>query len=340
MRAVVAERPGGVDVLALREVEDPVAGRGQVVVAVEAVGVCGHDVLNRRGAFPRTSFPAILGHEVAGVVAHVGPDVTDLVAGDLVVTTQNQPCDRCDQCVAGEGTRCRQSGGYLGESSPGGYAELVAVDATAVERRPAGIDGVTGSVLACAVGTGLRALRRGRLRPDETVVVTGAGGGVGLHAVQLAAHFGARTVAVTSSPAKRSALRAAGADEVVVTAGDVPGTVKRLTSGGADLVVETVGARAFDASVRSLRPGGRVVLVGNVDGRDIRLQPGLAILKELEVIASAGCTRPELREVLALVEAGAVRPEISSVLPLSAAAEAHGLVERRAATGRVVLRCR
>lgn len=337
-RAVIAERPGGVDVLSVRELPDPAVEPDQVLIRVQAAGVCGHDVLNRRGAFPRTAFPAVLGHEVAGVVIAVGGDVDGVEVGADVLTVQNQPCGRCPDCKGGEESRCRLGRGFLGESSPGGYAEAVAVSGTAVVSLERPLDPRMGSVLACALGTGLHALRRGRVSAGETVLVTGASGGVGLHSVQLAAHLGCRVIALTSTASKASQIAEAGAESVVVTSDKAAAEVKALTDGsGVDVVIDTVGSPTWRLVARTVRPGGRVVTVGNVDGASIELQPGLLILKELQIIAAAGCTRAELREVVDLVERGAVQPVIDGVLPMEAAAEAHGRLERAQVVGRLVL---
>lgn len=338
MWAVVATAPGPPDVLALREMEPPDRPDGGVLIDVEACGVCGHDLLNRAGVFPQTTFPIVLGHEIAGRVVSCD-EGSGFHPGDRVVSIQNQPCGRCGECRSRHENRCQSGAGFLGGDTPGGYAEQTVCTEPALVGVPEELDAVRASVVACGIGTALHALRRGGVQAGDTVLVTGAGGGVGIHAVQLGAHLGARVIAVTTSPRKARAIEEAGAQEVVVVAGSGFSTTVRKRTGGAgvDVVVETTGSPTFGDSMRSVASGGTVVLVGNVTGDDLRVKAGRAILKEVSIVAALGCTPAELAESLQLVSAGDVTPTIGDVIPLAEAARAHRLLEDRQVTGRVVL---
>jgi NADPH:quinone reductase-like Zn-dependent oxidoreductase len=146
-------------------------------------------------------------------------------------------------------------------------------------------------------------------------------------------------IAITSSPNKVEALRQAGADDVVVAPNlTFAKAVRELTGGeGADVVIEIVGAMTFEESLRALTPGGRLVIVGNLDTGIVQLNPGLTIVKELEIIGAYATTQEELAEALRLIEAGTLQASIADVLPLADAHHAHRQLEARQVAGRLVL---
>jgi NADPH:quinone reductase-like Zn-dependent oxidoreductase len=173
----------------------------------------------------------------------------------------------------------------------------------------------------------------------DVVVVTGASGGVGIHVLKLARLMGMRAIAVSSTPAKVDKLFAAGADEAIVSPEyDFHKAVKEKTAGeGADAVIEIAGTRTFKSSIRSLKAGGRLVLVGNLEPGSVPLNPAMAILKELQLIGSGHATLEDLKAVIGLVQAKKITPDIDTRLPAKDAAQAHRLMEGRTTSGRVVL---
>ncbi|WP_345603600.1 alcohol dehydrogenase catalytic domain-containing protein [Pseudonocardia adelaidensis] len=341
MRVVELAGTGGPDVLvpATRPVPHPAAD--QLLVRVRACGVCGHDLLARRGVLAATA-GSVIGHEIAGEVVAVGSGVRDPGAwsGRRVALVQRIPCGACPDCTAGSTTHCRLGPGFYGEDLPGGYAEYVVASPLNAVPIPDDVDDATGSILSCGVGTGLRALRRAGTGPGDVVVVTGAGGGLGVHAVALARHLGATVVALTGSPAKEEPLLRLGAAAVLI-APDAARVRRRVAElggrRGADVVLELTGAPAFAVALRSLAPGGRLVLVGNTEPALLPLDPGLAIVKELCVYGSAHADRSDLGDVVDLVRSGAITPMAARTWPLHEAALAHDAVERRQVAGRAVL---
>ena len=330
---------GGPEVLVPATRPVPVPAADQLLVRVGACGVCGHDALARRGLLA-APVGSVLGHEIAGRVEAAGADVTGWV-GRRVALVQRIPCGVCAECAAGTTARCRQGPGFYGEDLPGGYAEFVLASPLNAVPLPDEVDDVTGALLSCAVGTGLKALHTAGVRAGDVVVVTGAGGGVGVHTVQVAHHLGAVVVAVTGDAAKVQALREAGADEVAVRPDgrELRAIAARLDRPrGVDVVVETTGAPTFATALRSLRPGGRLVLVGNTVPGELPLDPGLVIVRELAVLGSAHATRADLVEVVELVRRGVVRPLAARVWPLAEAAAAHAALDARSLVGRAVLR--
>ena len=340
MQAVVLQRFGSVDHLMLQSVADPTPGAGEVLLRVRACGVCYHDVINRRGSLPRTSVPAILGHEVAGEVIEVGAGVRGWAVGDRAATLQRMSCGACPACEAGRTSLCKRDNRFFGEELPGGYAGLMVAPVGGIGRVPEGMAWTVAATVCCTAGTAVHVVRtRGRVRRGETVVITGASGGVGLQAVQLARLDGARVIAVTSSAAKTAALYNAGADEVVVAPDlEFAGEVRRLTGGdGAQVAIEIVGSATFTQTVKAMAPGGRVVVVGNLESGTIALNPGLVIVKELEILGAYATTAGELETALGLTHAGKLSPYVSDVLPLGDAAKAHARLENREVAGRLVL---
>jgi D-arabinose 1-dehydrogenase-like Zn-dependent alcohol dehydrogenase len=318
-----------------------VPGAEEVLVRVRASAVCGRDLIDRRGGFPLMKLPTILGHEFAGEIERASAEAVaaGLQPGDRVVNLHRPSCGQCARCAAGEPVLCERAWQSFGHTVDGAYAELVVAHHRALVKIPDGVSFEDASTLMCTAGVGLRALvTRGRLADGETVVVTGASGGVGTAAVQLARLIGARVFAVTSSPSKVAALEALGAERVFVSPdGKFHAEAMAWAGGGVDLALELTGSATFTSALKSLRRGGRLVVVGNIDTARVSLNLGALILYAHEILGSASCTREDLEQVLALVASGKLRAVIDRKLPLRLATEAHGLLEARAAFGRIVL---
>jgi D-arabinose 1-dehydrogenase-like Zn-dependent alcohol dehydrogenase len=341
MRAVVLHEPGPPQSLRLDEAwPRPVLRSGCAIVKVEAEGVCFRDVVERRGGFPFIKRPVVPGHEFAGTIVELAEDAQGLAIGQRVVNLHRAPCGSCRSCAAGNETRCQRALEVFGLSVDGGYAEYVLARAGCLVPIPADIPSEHACFLNCTAAVALRALRTvGCLRPGETVAITGATGGVGLHAIQVAKALGARVIAISSSPAKADALAASGADDVVVA--DTPDfhkIVKRRTGGtGVPVVLDCVGEPTLNASLRSLEGGGRVVVVGNVTSTRAEINAGFLILGQLALHGSSGSNRADLEQVLRWTADGVIRPVLADVLPLDAAADAHRRLEDKGVVGRLVL---
>jgi D-arabinose 1-dehydrogenase-like Zn-dependent alcohol dehydrogenase len=334
MRAYRLERFGGPEVLAMSEVDVPQPGRGEVLVRVEASGVCGQDVMRRNGRVDQ-ALGAIIGHEIAGRVAAVGPGIHQLQVGDRVANTQRRSCHRCAACLRGETVLC-PSGVLYGESIDGGYADFCVIDELSLEQVPDGVGTQDAAVAACAVGTGLHALRLAGTTAGQRVLVTGASGGVGIHALQLARAMGAEVVAVTSSPA-RTSLVARHADHVVVMSDGRFDREVRERGLQPDIVLDLTAAFTLGDSLRAVQRGGTVVIVGNLENRPVEVLPAAFIIRETKLVGSKACTRLDLRDSLALMARGVVRIERQRSLSLTEARRAHELLESGEVRGRLVL---
>ncbi len=329
--------------LQLERLDDPVPGPNSVVIRVAACGICFHDVVTRNGTLKAgIVLPLIPGHEVAGTIAALGANVTGFTVGDRVATTQrSHVCGCCRYCRTNREPLCNDAQ-FLGDAGlHGGYADYVTVSANTIVRVPDAVDFASASIAACAIGTCLHAVREvGRVQVGESVLVTGAGEGLGIHAVQVARLAGALVIAQTTSAGKAKAIQDAGADIVVVTErGEDFSTRIRKASGGSgvDVVIDTVGTPVFTGARRSLAKGGRWVLVGQLTGEFVPFNPAQLFLKSISMLSATSTTCNELRDVLGLIARGALRPVIAETLPLEQAAKAHSLVESGQMLGRIVL---
>ncbi|KZS66801.1 hypothetical protein A4G27_16945 [Mycobacterium kansasii] len=299
---MVFREPG---VVKLETVADPPAGPGEVVIEVAAAGVCGtdHHLVAGELGVPAGTIP---GHETAGCVVEISPDVDGVAVGDRVVCYGQVVCGRCEACRSGHDNRCTRPQGF-GMARPGGFAEYLAAPASCLLPLPDGVEPEIGAIATDAIATPFHALDSvGAVRPGERVVVVGTGG-LGLHAVALARLMGAgRVVAADPSPQARSLALAAGADDVLDPAAvAAPGRELRALAGGAHAAFEFVGrADTVELALQSLTAGGRLVVVGVGHDRP-RLPPIIRFVgMELAVRGSFGSTRTDIAAALALVAAG------------------------------------
>jgi NADPH:quinone reductase-like Zn-dependent oxidoreductase len=341
MRAVVTPRPGDYDVMRLEELPLPSPAAREVLVRNFASGVCYHDHLIRAGVMRRgITFPLILGHEGAGIVEAVGDDVRTLKPGDRVACTQwTEACGACRFCRTNREPLCAARK-LFGHDRDGTYADFFKIQEDSLLPLPPEVGFEAGAILSCAIGTVLAAIRDvGQTRAGEYVLVTGAGGGLGIHAIQVAKLCGATVVAQTTSPAKVPIIREAGADEVVVAEeGRFADEVRRLARGeGVDVVCDNVGAPVFQEALRSTARGARYVLVGELTGEQVIFNTARLFLKGVSLLSTMSTSRLQLADAIELVRRGRVRPVITNRFPLAEASRVHQLMVERKLTGRVLL---
>ena len=341
MKAMVTEHPGDFDVMRPRDVAAPSLGPREVLVRNFASGVCYHDHLIRVGIMKRgITFPLILGHEGAGIVEAVGSAVRTLARGDRVACTQwTENCGLCRFCRTNREPLCAERK-FFGHDRDGTYAELFKIQEDSLLPLPDAIGFEEGAILSCAIGTVLAALRDvGRTQAGEYVLVTGAGGGLGVHAVQMAKLCGAIVIAQTTSPAKAELIREVGADEVVVARdGKFADEVRRIARGeGVDVVCDNVGAPVFQEALRATARGARYVLVGELTGETVTFNTARLFLKGVSLLSTTSTSRVQLADVIELVRARKLRPIITERFPLEQAPRVHRLMVDRQLSGRVVL---
>ena len=340
MKALFVKQPGDSPEFEIRELPDPTPRAGQVVLKVEAAGLCGHDIAIMTGLLRRgVDRDVVLGHEISGRVAEVGDGVDGLSVRDPVVASLTAFCGQCDRCAAGLDYRCRYGRG-VGHGTNGGFAEYVRLPARSVTPIPDGIDMTCACLLACPVGVCVRAVKSvARVAPGEIALVTGAGGGLGVHAIQVAAALGAQVFAATSSPEKLDALERFAPGGVILGGElDFSELVLAFTEDeGANVVIDTVGSATFASSMRSLAQYGRMAILGEVEGGRARVSLTDIMFRDAAIRGSTGASLPDIAAAIQLVESGEVEPVVHASLPLENAAEAVRMVTSREALGRVVL---
>ena len=293
-----------------------------------------------RVSLPDPRIAASLASFRPDLVHAVGPGVSHLEAGDEVVVAPGTSCGHCAACLSGRDHHCR-SYAILGEHRHGATAELVLVPAVNAVPKPASLSFEQAAAVGVAQLTAWHMLSaRAEVRPGETVLVQGAGSGVGTAAIQIARHLGARVLAATHSPAKAPALRALGADEVLVPGRErLHQRVQKLTGRrGADVVFEHVGAASWDESVRSAAYRGRIVTCGATSGALAQTNLAFVFAKELAIHGATLGSREDLAAVLDLVQQGRLQPVVDRVLPLAECRTGHEILESGRANGKIVLR--
>ncbi|CUU54785.1 NADPH:quinone reductase [Parafrankia irregularis] len=346
MRAVVQHGFGGVEVLAVETVPDPVPGAGEVVVQVAACGLNHLDVMQRRGPakIPGFASPHIAGMDIAGTVVAVGPAAGELREGDRVVVNPAVPCWKCETCLRGNDGFCPDTR-VLGGNAPGGYAEYVLVPALNAHLVPDHVPLAEAALLPTIWTTAWHALSPvGGLREGETLLVHAAASGVSLAAVQLAKQLGATVIATASSADKLAFAGGIGADHLILAGADTPseqvvGAVREATDGrGVDMVLDHVGPATWPASLFSLAPRGRLVFVGDTSGAEATVPLEYSFHFGLKLLGSDPYPAREFGEVLERYWRGGLVTPVDEEFPLADAAAAQSRLEERRAVGKVLLR--
>lgn len=326
--------------LIVEDYEPCAPGPGEVLVAVEACGVCHRDLIDREGRFPWLQLPITPGHEVCGRVEAVGDGVTTWAVGDRVGTLHRDHCGECGACQRGETSLCPNALWVYGLLVDGGYATHVVARPDALFRLPEDADPLDVCSLHCTAGTAMRGLVvQGGLRSGQRVLVVGANGGVGAAAVQVAVRLGAEVVAQVRRQEAVAYVESLGAHRVVVDAGS---GFHRKVGAPCDVVLDCVGSPCFNSSIRSARMGGHIVVVGNVSEARASLNLGYAIVNGLHIHGSSGATADDMARLIELHEASPLDLPLlrGTTLSLDQAEAAQQQVRAGGNRGRVVLDCR
>ncbi|HTY40846.1 MAG TPA: zinc-binding dehydrogenase [Thermoanaerobaculia bacterium] len=338
MKAVFFTRHGGGEVLEYGDRPDPEPGPGEARVAVRAAAMNRLDVFVRDG-IPGVPLPQIPGADGAGIVDAVGAGVTGLAPGDRVLVQPGLYCNECEFCRAGEQSLCVNYR-IVGEHAAGTFAERVVLPRRNLFSIPAGLSFAEAAAFPLAYQTAWRMIvGRAAVRPGETVLVHGAGGGVGAAALEIAVLAGARVFATTSGADKASRARESGAEATIdYRTEDVLQAVRRLTDKrGVDVVVDTVGEATWMTSLKIAAKGGRIVTCGATSGPNPKEEIRLVFWKQLSILGSTMANDHEFRTLYAAVASGRLRPRVDRVFPFSRAAEAYRYLEEGRHHGKLVL---
>jgi NADPH:quinone reductase-like Zn-dependent oxidoreductase len=341
MNAVLLHDHGGPEVLRYQQVPTPTAGPGQVLVAVQAVALNHLDLWVRRGgpAF-HLQYPHCLGSDIVGTVAALGAGVTEPVIGSNVVVSPGLSCGVCAACLGGRDNLCRHYR-IMGENAQGGYCEYIAVPRVNLAPYPArlGFTDAAAGILPFLTAWQM-VVEKAQTTVNDTVLVHGAGSGIGVAAIQICKLLGARVIATAGSEEKLQRAKSLGADEIInYQTSDFAAVCRTLTNKrGVDVVIEHIGGDVFEKSIKAVRNGGRIVTCGATAGFAPAIDLRHIFFRQIEVLGSTMGSKAALLTVLDLIARGRLSPIVDRVFDLRDAAAAHQHLESRAAFGKVVLR--
>jgi 6-hydroxycyclohex-1-ene-1-carbonyl-CoA dehydrogenase len=324
--------------LRVEEYPTPKPGAGEALVRVAACGVCHTDLHYLKGVPTFKKPPMILGHEISGTVAEVGSGVKEVSVGDRVLIPAILPCGKCYYCRVGRENICLNLL-MVGNMVDGGYAEYIKVPAKDLIKLPGEVPLQEAAVIADAITSPYAAVvRRAELKPGETVAVWGATGGLGLNAVQIAAAFGGRVIALGRREDNLKLAKELGAWETVNLKEDKEPvrTIRRLTGGGVDVAIDCTGVpQVMEQAFESVRQGGRFIVVGYTD-KPITINAGRIMFRELEIRGVMGCRPVDYYGAVELVRSGRIKLLVSHKLPLEQINEAFKLLEEGRVTRAIV----
>lgn len=338
MKAIRFHEHGGPEVLRYEDVADPVLRKDQVLVKVKAVALNHLDLFVRSGV-PGVPLPQIPGSDVSGDVVECGEYVTDLKPGTRVLLVPMVFCGVCEKCVSGQQNFCAQFS-VLGYRVPGGDAELIAVPRVNVVPIPAELTYDEAASVPLVFLTAWHMLvARAQIRPGQTVLVLGAGSGVGSAAIQIAKLWNCKVITTAGSESKLEKAREIGADYTIDHYKQrISDEVKKITAKqGVDIVFEHVGQATWVESQRSLKPGGTIVTCGATTGGEGDLDLRFLFTRQSTILGSFMGNMGDFYEVMKHVFAGRLKPVVDRSFPLREAAEAHRYLEKSSMFGKIVL---
>jgi NADPH:quinone reductase-like Zn-dependent oxidoreductase len=341
MKAVYIAEPGGPEKLIFGDRPDPHAGPGDVVVRVRASAVNHADLGIRSGRSATGGLPRILGLDMAGEIASLGPGVTGFTVGDRVTVENRVKCGSCTPCVLGRDEYCERQK-RLGGELDGGHAQHCVVPAANLQRIPDWMDFDEAATLPLAGHTAWHCLvERVQLQPWEDVLIHAVGSGVGSFGLSIAKGIGARAIVTAGSDWKLEKAKGLGADHVInyTTTPKFAAQVKEMTGGrGVDVVFDCVGAPVWDESCASLKPGGRLVITGTTAGSQIPFNLSVLQGRPLTLMGSGARSRRSFAAMLHMVHYGRLRGVVGQTFDLADTAKAHQVMTGRDFFGKLVLR--
>jgi NADPH:quinone reductase-like Zn-dependent oxidoreductase len=339
VKALYFEEHGGTDKLLYGDQPEPEPGTGEIRVRLKTAALNHLDlfVIHGMPGIP-IGLPHIGGADGAGVVDAVGDEVDGVELGAEVVFDPGLSCGQCEYCRAGEQSLCVRFG-VLGEHSNGTFAEAVVVSAQSLAPRPQHLSWEESAAFGLAHLTAWRMLiKRGGLRPGETVLIHGIGGGVSMACLQLAKLVGARVIATSRSEDKLHRATEMGADAVLPADDQVARGVRGLTGKrGADVVVDSVGEATWMQSLKAAGKGGRIVTCGATSGPHPAEEIRLIFWNQLSIIGSTMGSREDWRQLVTAVDMHRLKPVVDTVLPLADGRTAYERMERAEQFAKIVL---
>jgi zinc-binding alcohol dehydrogenase/oxidoreductase len=332
MKAIVLRQLGGPEQLHLEEIPTPEPGPGEVLVALKAAALNRRDILIRSWPHMVDMMPFIPGSDGAGVIAATGTGVNHLKEGDEVVIYpslwwgifESHPSENFQ---------------ILGGPTNGTYAQFIRIPAENVFPKPAHLSFEEAAAFPLVTLTAWRALiSKAQVKPGERVLIPGAGSGVATFALQIARLAGAQIYVTSHSDQKLQRAMDLGADGAVnYTQPDWPDEIRRISQGGFEVVIDSVGAATFNPALDLLVPGGRMITFGSTSGTDASLEIRQLYRKQISLMGTTMGSPQEFAQVLTAVNSGKIKPVIDSTFPLGEASAAHRRLEDQEQFGKVIL---
>jgi NADPH:quinone reductase-like Zn-dependent oxidoreductase len=341
MKAVVITEHGELDKLKLADIAKPRPAAGEVLVQIKSAALNHLDIWVRKGRRGVTlQMPHILGSDGAGVVSEVGAGVEGIAVGDEVLLNPGLSCGKCEYCARGEQSEC-VSFTIVGMGRQGTFAEYVTVPSGNVYRKPVHLSFDEAAALPLVYVTAWRMLMaKAGLKPGQTLLIHGIGGGVAMAALQLAKLAGAVVIATSSSDEKLKRAEQSGADHRInYKTSDVASAVRDITGGrGVDVVLETVGAATWPIDFACVRRGGKIVICGVTGGPGAETNLQALYWNQVTIMGSTMGSNDDFRGMLSTVSAAKLEPVIDSVFPFDRFREAISRMEQGAQFGKIVLK--
>jgi NADPH:quinone reductase-like Zn-dependent oxidoreductase len=341
MKAAVIQGFGGSDVLRVQEVKEPTADRGEVVIKVLCAGLNHLDIWVRKGRpGSQLQMPHVLGSDAVGVIAEVGEGVQSPRVGEQVILYPGVNCGHCEFCRSGQQSLCADFG-IMGHVRSGTFAEMVAAPAANCYPRPPHLSDEEAGVLALAHVTAWRMLMtRAQIKPGETVLIHGIGGGVAIAALQFAKMIGAEVLVTSSSNDKLARARQLGADHTINYEKESVVEWVKLTTGGrgVDIALDAVGAATWPLDIACVRKGGRIVLCGVTTGAKGETDLRAFYWNQLTAMGSTLGSAEDFRQMLRAVTVNKLKPVVDTVFLLDKAREAMERMETAGQFGKIALK--
>jgi NADPH:quinone reductase-like Zn-dependent oxidoreductase len=333
MKAIVLRELGAAENLKLEEVPDPQPGAGEAVVRLKAAALNHRDVFIWQKLYPNIKLPAILGSDGAGVVASVGEGVDQSLVGSEVVIEPGLDWGP-DDLIQGRNYR------ILGMPEDGTYAEMIKVPVANLHPKPQHLTFEEAAALPLAGLTAYRSVAsRAQVKPGETVLVTGIGGGVAVFALQIARQLGARVFVTSSSDDKLARARELGAEGGAnYKSPDWGKQITEMTGGGPNVVIDSAGGESLETAVKIIKPAGRIVFYGATSGLAKNLDLYRCFFKQLTLMGSTMGSPREFAALVKLYSEGKIRPVVDRVFALAEVVAAHQRMNEAAQFGKIVLK--
>ena len=341
MRVLKLKHPSNDPLILLESVDEPVISSNQILVRVAAVGLCYHDIAVMNGTLTRgVKDNVILGHEISGTIVEIGSDIKDLEIGQNIVTSLNSFCDSCEMCLANRDYRCQYAQGF-GHGIDGGLSEFIKLAPQHVSVIPESHNLIEACLYACPIGVSNDALKlNDSYGRGDTVVIFGVGGGLGVHAAQIALSKGANVISLTSSPNKLEKLEQLPVGQVFLMDEflNIPDLIFALTEDqGAKVVFNPVGSQVFLTGLESLSNRGNMIVTGEILGKPVNFNLAEIIFRDAKILGSSGVGKIGIQEAVNLVDEKQVTPIIGKQYGFSEISEAYRAVKNKEIIGRAVI---